>query len=206
MSEPGPESIPTSANPRNQRPNKRRALDRYGEQAAEIENLFKDPSKEIQFPSAKKRATGLPPPPEIVPNVQGSSAGAGSGEFHVYKASRRREEERLAMMQAEVEKAENDAKWQKERDEIKRKEEEKTAKNRRRREKRRAGANKKNSAANVGETDQASKPSVAPRRPMGGTEGSGDEHAQKDEAQNEEARQEEARQEEAQGLIIHDDD
>ena len=34
-------------------------------------------------------------------NVQGSSAGAGSGEFHVYKASRRREYERLKIMEEE---------------------------------------------------------------------------------------------------------
>ena len=32
-------------------------------------------------------------------NVQGSSAGAGSGEFHVYKQNRRREYERLKLME-----------------------------------------------------------------------------------------------------------
>lgn len=37
-------------------------------------------------------------------NVQGSSAGAGSGEFHVYKASRRREYERTKLMEEKVEK------------------------------------------------------------------------------------------------------
>ena len=37
----------------------------------------------------------------MMKNVQGSSAGAGSGEFHVYKASRRREYERLKIMEEE---------------------------------------------------------------------------------------------------------
>ena len=37
-------------------------------------------------------------------NVQGSSAGAGSGEFHVYKASRRREYERLKIMEDQAQK------------------------------------------------------------------------------------------------------
>ena len=37
-------------------------------------------------------------------NVQGSSAGAGSGEFHVYKASRRREYERLKLLEDAMQK------------------------------------------------------------------------------------------------------
>ena len=40
----------------------------------------------------------------MMKNVQGSSAGAGSGEFHVYKASRRREYERLKMMEEQAQK------------------------------------------------------------------------------------------------------
>lgn len=37
-------------------------------------------------------------------NVQGSSAGAGSGEFHVYKQNRRREYERLKLMDEKAQK------------------------------------------------------------------------------------------------------
>ncbi|KAH1268596.1 hypothetical protein KXW98_004922 [Aspergillus fumigatus] len=101
MSEPGPESIPTSADPRSKRPVKRRAVTPLSEQASQIEHLFRDPNKEIKLPEPSKQRTAdsLAPPPEIVANVQGSSAGAGSGEFHVYKASRRREYERLRLMQ-----------------------------------------------------------------------------------------------------------
>jgi hypothetical protein len=40
----------------------------------------------------------------MMKNVQGSSAGAGSGEFHVYKTSRRREYERLKLMEDESKK------------------------------------------------------------------------------------------------------
>ncbi|UZP41948.1 hypothetical protein NXS19_009764 [Fusarium pseudograminearum] len=67
MSAPGPESVPTSADPRSHRPTKKRALTPVSAQAA-----------------------------------SGSSAGAGSGEFHVYKASRRREYERLRSMDEDL--------------------------------------------------------------------------------------------------------
>ncbi|KAE8418804.1 hypothetical protein BDV36DRAFT_149543 [Aspergillus pseudocaelatus] len=152
MSEPGPESIPTSADPRSKRPVKRRAVTAQSEQASQIQTLFRDPAKEIKLPdSSKPRSSGtLPPPPEIVANVQGSSAGAGSGEFHVYKASRRREYERLRMMESEVSKEKEDKDWEKQREEARRKDEEKTEKNRKRREKRNAAKNKKKGTGSNG--------------------------------------------------------
>ncbi|KAF2089247.1 DUF1168-domain-containing protein, partial [Saccharata proteae CBS 121410] len=102
MSEPIPESIPTSADPRHQRPAKRRQLNNpTAIQGANVEALFAQPDREIVLPSDAKRAVTFAAPPEIVANVQGSSAGAGSGEFHVYKASRRREYERLRLMDEE---------------------------------------------------------------------------------------------------------
>ncbi|KAL4765393.1 PRKRIP1 family protein [Aspergillus foveolatus] len=156
MSEPGPSSIPTSADPRSHRPTKRRAVSPHSEQASVINSLFRDPSKEIKLPTAstQKTASSLPAPPEIVANVQGSSAGAGSGEFHVYKASRRREYERLRLMQEEVDREKEGAEWQRKQEEVRRKDQEKTEKNRRRREKRNKakakGAKKDASAAVAG--------------------------------------------------------
>ncbi|KAJ5988950.1 hypothetical protein N7481_004160 [Penicillium waksmanii] len=145
MSEPGRESIPTSADPRSQRPTKRRAVTPRSEHASQVDTLFKDPSKEVALPGIgnKRSANSLAPPPEIVANVQGSSAGAGSGEFHVYKASRRREYERLRLMQSEVDKDQGDKDWEKEREDTKRKDDEKTEKNRRRREKKKAARGNK---------------------------------------------------------------
>lgn len=53
------------------------------------------------MPTGPKEKT-LRPPPEMVKNVQGSASAAGSGEFHVYKHSRRREYERLKMMETKA--------------------------------------------------------------------------------------------------------
>ena len=145
MSEPIPEAVPTSQDPRSKRPVKRRALTPLSEQATEIDRLFKDPSKEVRLPNPSKTrtASSLAPPPEIVANVQGSSAGAGSGEFHVYKASRRREYERVRLMDEELSKEKAKEEFERKREELKRKDEEKTEKNRRKREKRKAGKGKK---------------------------------------------------------------
>ncbi|KAG9388192.1 DUF1168 domain protein [Pyrenophora tritici-repentis] len=101
MSEPIPESIPTSADPRSRRPTKKRALTPQSAQASQVEALFAKPDRDIHIPSTGALSKNSSLPPEIVANVQGSSAGAGSGEFHVYKASRRREYERLRLMDEE---------------------------------------------------------------------------------------------------------
>ncbi|KUJ15275.1 DUF1168-domain-containing protein, partial [Mollisia scopiformis] len=101
MSEPIPESIPTSADPRSKRPTKKRALSPRSQTASQISSLMSKPDTVINLPSTSITTHPGSAPPEIVQNVQGSSAGAGSGEFHVYKASRRREYERLRGMEEE---------------------------------------------------------------------------------------------------------
>uniref|UniRef100_A0A8C4JI65 PRKR interacting protein 1 n=1 Tax=Dromaius novaehollandiae TaxID=8790 RepID=A0A8C4JI65_DRONO len=71
------------------------------------------------------------PPPEFVRDVMGSSAGAGSGEFHVYRHLRRREYQRQDFMDAMAEKQKLDEEFQKKLERNKMIAEEQTAKRRR---------------------------------------------------------------------------
>ncbi|THV47548.1 hypothetical protein BGAL_0303g00010 [Botrytis galanthina] len=139
MSENIPESIPTSADPRSKRPLKRRAISPRSETASHIDKLMSaglpEDGKFTDKNALGARVTGAVP--EIVQNVQGSSAGAGSGEFHVYKASRRREYERLKGMDEEVKKEEEAERWDREKKEREEKDAEKTRKAREKREKKR---------------------------------------------------------------------
>jgi len=159
MSEPIPESIPTSADPRSQRPTKKRALTPRDGQAAHVEALFAKPDRDIHIPGADAKK-GLAPPPEIVANVQGSSAGAGSGEFHVYKASRRREYERLRLMDEEVKKEEDEKTFLERKAEQEKKDREKTEKNRLKREKQKArkAKQKKGQKGDSGGSDKEGTP------------------------------------------------
>ncbi|EDN09462.1 DUF1168 domain-containing protein [Histoplasma capsulatum] len=201
MSEPIPESIPTSQDPRSKRPLKRRALTPVSEQATQIQSLFKDPSKDIRIPDPSKPRTSssLAPPPEIVANVQGSSAGAGSGEFHVYKASRRREYERLKLIEEELKREQADEMFERRREEARRKDEEKTEKNRRRREKKKKAKEKKGAA---GPSAAGPNSEMRERCNEGNSNGGmdGDEHKVSGLENAADRTKEES------GVIIHDDD
>lgn len=84
----------------------RHQLTSVQKQRAQLDRLLKDPSKPVHIPSPIQEKE-LRPPREMMKNVQGSSAGAGSGEFHVYKAGRRREYERLKMLDEAAQKVTN---------------------------------------------------------------------------------------------------
>lgn len=55
----------------------------------------------------KPKERGIPTVPDFVRNVMGSSAGAGSGEFHVYRHLRRKEYARQRYMKAIGEKVQS---------------------------------------------------------------------------------------------------
>lgn len=146
MSAGGPESIPTSADRRSKRPVKKRALTPVSAQAATVDALFAKPDQEIRIPAstadsgaalvARRAAAGAPP--EIISNVQGSSSGAGSGEFHVYKASRRREYARLRQLDEEARRDRDKTEFEADRAEREARDDDKTKRNREKREKAKA--------------------------------------------------------------------
>ena len=202
MSEPIPESIPTSADPRSHRPTKRRALTPRAGHASEVEALFTKPEKALAQlaslnNSLSKHASSAPP--EIVANVQGSSAGAGSGEFHVYKASRRREYERLRAMDDEVRQEEEEKAFLERKAEQEKRDAEKTERNRAKRAKALARKGKGKGGKAPGVVGEGGKRKLVPNANGLKAGGEGDD---KEEAEAEG----EVRNAEEIGLVIQDDD
>ncbi|KAL4073993.1 hypothetical protein J3A83DRAFT_2654082 [Scleroderma citrinum] len=143
------------------------ALDR---QRSQLERLLKDPSKPAYIPPPPKEKI-VRAAREMMKNVQGSSAGAGSGEFHVYKASRRREYERLKIMEESARKEAETAVFEKRRQETADQAEAKTAKNRAKRQKRKERAKVKPAdKANVSDAGAGEGIPLKKRRIVNGTE------------------------------------
>nr|CAG8445928.1 2860_t:CDS:2 [Entrophospora candida]CAG8589642.1 16046_t:CDS:2 [Entrophospora candida] len=98
-------------------------------QRLQVERLLQRIDKPVTIPEIQDKPK-LKPPKDIVRNVQGSSAGAGSGEFHVYRAHRRREYTRIKLMEEETAKEEEKREFEEKIASIKEQEELKTAKKR----------------------------------------------------------------------------
>lgn len=109
----------------------------YDGQRRRIEKLMENPDKLVELPDSSMSAHKKYEPPDFVRNVMGSSAGAGSGEFHVYRHLRRKEMTRLKEMEESATISELDAEFKRKLEESKRKAEERTMKKRMKREKKR---------------------------------------------------------------------
>ncbi|RIA96810.1 hypothetical protein C1645_687510 [Glomus cerebriforme] len=122
-------------------------------QRQQLEKLLKRVDKPVNIPEMVDKPK-LKPPKDIVRNVQGSSAGAGSGEFHVYRAHRRREYTRLKVMEEETKKEEEKQDFEAKMAEIKAHEEEKTAKKREKRQKKKQKRKQNTKKAKTEEMDK----------------------------------------------------
>jgi Protein of unknown function (DUF1168) len=130
-----------------------------------------------------------PVKPEKVVNPYGSAAGAGSGEFHVYRHARSRELERMQTLQESEEEAKKDGEFRKLLEKNRQEDTERTEKLRKKRQRQKEAKQRKKNLAKVGvvlttgfeeeeEEDFAYEPSVAaPGEAAVGPE-PGDEHTE----------------------------
>ncbi|XP_078598912.1 PRKR-interacting protein 1 homolog [Branchiostoma floridae x Branchiostoma japonicum] len=103
-------------------------------QRMKLEKLMKNPDKLAPIPDGP-RERKAPTAPEFVRDVMGSSAGAGSGEFHVYRGYRRRELFRQKHLDEHAKKESQRDEFEKKLDANRQAAEEKTAKKRAKRQK-----------------------------------------------------------------------
>ena len=113
----------------------------YDVQRARLDKLMANPEKPVNLPNPKSKKDPNAAP-EFVYNVMGSSAGAGSGEFHVYRQIRRKEYARQKVLDESNAKEELNAAFHAKIAENERVAEEKTAKKRAKRQKKKANAKK----------------------------------------------------------------
>lgn len=104
------------------------------EQRLKLERLMRNPDKLAPIPDRPKEWNPRAPP-EFVRDVMGSSAGAGSGEFHVYRHLRRREYQRQDFLDKMADKQDEDEDYLDKVKLNKLQAEERTAKRRKKREK-----------------------------------------------------------------------
>ncbi|CBQ68701.1 conserved hypothetical protein [Sporisorium reilianum SRZ2] len=134
---------------------KKGKLSAHERQAQAISKLLANPDKEIRIPDGPKEKS-IRPPRDVMKNVTGSSAGAGSGEFHVYKQQRRREYERIQLMEEQNQKLKEQEEFDRKRAEAQHKDEAKTDKNRAKREKKKLAAMKAQAAIRAKEAPKPS--------------------------------------------------
>ncbi|XP_054474818.1 PRKR-interacting protein 1 homolog [Anoplopoma fimbria] len=104
------------------------------EQRLKLERLMRNPDKPAPIPDRPKEWNPRAPP-EFVRDVMGSSAGAGSGEFHVYRHLRRREYQRQDFLDKIADKLDEDQDYLDKVEQNKQAADERTAKRRKKREK-----------------------------------------------------------------------
>ena len=110
----------------------RRAKNAYDLIRIRLNRLQKNIDKPAPVPTRKDEVKQRAPP-EFVRNVVGSSAAAGSAEFHIFRNNKRREQERLANIDQQAKKDDLDEEFEERKKARKEVEEQKTARKREKR-------------------------------------------------------------------------
>uniref|UniRef100_A0A023GB80 Prkr-interacting protein 1 n=1 Tax=Amblyomma triste TaxID=251400 RepID=A0A023GB80_AMBTT len=131
--ESGELGVPTPQKPSSKKPRPTAPVvvpkNAYDVQRLKLEKLMEHPERPVLIPEpAKPRAPHEAP--EFVRNVMGSSAGAGSGEFHVYRHLRRKEYARQKYIDQSAREDQLDAEFRERVERNRREAEERTAKKR----------------------------------------------------------------------------
>eukprot|EP00039_Didymoeca_costata_P030126 m.27998 g.27998 ORF g.27998 m.27998 type:complete len:179 (-) comp7960_c0_seq1:118-654(-) len=106
------------------------------EQAWRLSKIMEDPEKPVCIPDPIVKEERKPRAPmEFNPNVMGSTAGAGSGEFHVYRNAREKEFQRLRYMDRQAKKEKEEREFREKREALDQADNEATAKRRAKRQK-----------------------------------------------------------------------
>lgn len=108
----------------------------YDAQRRKIEKMMANPDKFMDLPGTSMSSKKYEPP-DFVRNVMGSSAGAGSGEFHVYRHLRRKELSRLKEMEAMSQNVKLDSEFKLKLEEMKQRAKERTLKKKMKRDRKR---------------------------------------------------------------------
>ncbi|XP_072949386.1 PRKR-interacting protein 1 homolog [Epargyreus clarus] len=154
-------------------------------QRLKLEKLMKNPDRPVLIPEQPKQKN-LPSAPDFVRNVMGSSAGAGSGEFHVYRHLRRKEYARQKFIQEKSEKEQLDDQYHMKLEENKRIAEEKTAKKRAKRLKKKQKAKIKPKKTKTDNVQEKQSSSESDSDEDTGSKGDTKEHDKEDEEQTDE--------------------
>lgn len=83
----------------------------YDVQRRKLDKLMSEPEKPVVIPERRDERK-FPDAPEFVRNIMGSSAGAGSGEFHVYRHLRRKEYARQRFITEQARREDADIQFQ----------------------------------------------------------------------------------------------
>lgn len=124
----------------------------YDVQKNKLEKLMANIDKPVHIPESRSTERKFPDAPEFVRNVMGSSAGAGSGEFHVYRHLRRKEYARQKFIEEQARREELDSQFQERLESKKREADEKTEKKRLKRLKKKQKAKDKRKKGAVNES------------------------------------------------------